>query len=84
MRVAQCAASFVRLNSVKQKNNKMPMLTDLQGQIEKITYSDEESGFTIAKVKVDRQRDPVTVVGNLMYPVPGVILKVKVEWANHP
>ncbi|MFV9645548.1 MAG: ATP-dependent RecD-like DNA helicase [Desulfobacterales bacterium] len=60
------------------------MLTDLQGQIENITYSDEESGFTIAKVKVDGQRDPVTVVGNLMSPVPGVILKMKGEWANHP
>jgi len=62
----------------------MPMLTDLQGQIEKITYSDEESGFTIAKVKVDGQPEPVTVVGNLMSPVPGVILKMKGEWANHP
>ena len=60
------------------------MLIDLQGQIEKITYLDEESGFTIAKVKVDGQRDPVTVVGNLMSPVPGVILKMKGEWANHP
>ena len=60
------------------------MLTDLQGQIEKITYSDEESGFTIAKVKMDGQPEPVTVVGNLMSPVPGVILKMKGEWANHP
>ncbi len=60
------------------------MLMDLQGQIEKITYSDEESGFTIAKVKVDGQREQVTVVGNLMSPVPGVILKMKGEWANHP
>ncbi|MEA3428796.1 MAG: ATPase, T2SS/T4P/T4SS family, partial [Thermodesulfobacteriota bacterium] len=74
----------MQLNSVKQKNNKKPILMDLQGQIEKITYSDEESGFTIAKVKVDEQQDPVTVVGNLMSPVPGVILKMKGEWANHP
>jgi exodeoxyribonuclease V alpha subunit len=62
----------------------MPMLMDLQGQIENITYSDEESGFTIAKVKVDGQQEPVTVVGKLMSPVPGVILKMKGEWANHP
>ena len=60
------------------------MLMDLQGQIENITYSDEESGFTIAKVKVDGHRDRVTVVGNLMSPVQGVILKMKGEWANHP
>ncbi|MDO9566955.1 MAG: ATP-dependent RecD-like DNA helicase [Candidatus Desulfaltia sp.] len=60
------------------------MLTDLQGQIEKITYSDKESGFTIAKVKVEGQPEPVTVVGNLTSPVPGIILKMKGEWADHP
>ncbi|MDA3835924.1 MAG: helix-hairpin-helix domain-containing protein, partial [Spirochaetales bacterium] len=60
------------------------MLTDLQGQIEKIAYSDKESGFTIAKVKVEGQPEPVTVVGKLISPVPGVILKVKGEWADHP
>jgi len=60
------------------------MLIDLQGRIEKITYSDKESGFTIAKVKVDGQVEPVTVVGKLMSPVPGVILKMKGEWADHP
>ena len=28
------------------------MLTDLSGQIERITFTNEENGFTIAKVKV--------------------------------
>ena len=28
------------------------MLADLQGQIERITYTNEENGYTIAKVKV--------------------------------
>lgn len=60
------------------------MLADLHGQIEKITYSDKESGFTIAKVKVEGQPEPVTVVGNLTSPVQGIILKMKGEWANHP
>ena len=46
------------------------MLTDLQGQIERITYTNEENGFTIAKIKVYGQRDLVTVVGNLMAPIP--------------
>ena len=27
------------------------MLADLQGQIERITYTNDEDGFTIAKVK---------------------------------
>ena len=60
------------------------MLTDLQGQIERITYSNEENGYTIAKVKVYGRRDLVTVVGNFMAPMPGEILKMQGEWANHP
>ena len=32
------------------------MLTDLQGQIERITYTNDENGFTIAKVKVYGRR----------------------------
>ena len=60
------------------------MLADLQGQIERITYTNEENGFTIARVKVYGQRDLVTVVGRLMAPTPGEILKMRGEWANHP
>jgi exodeoxyribonuclease V alpha subunit len=53
------------------------MLTNLQGQIERITYSNDEAGYTIAKVKVYGRRDLVTVVGNFMAPMPGEIL-----WRN--
>jgi exodeoxyribonuclease V alpha subunit len=60
------------------------MLADLQGQIERITYTNEENGFTIAKVKVKGRRDLVTVVGNLMAPTPGEILQMQGEWGNHP
>jgi len=60
------------------------MLVELQGQIERITYTNEKNGFTIARLKVYGQNDLVTVVGNLMAPMPGEILKMKGEWANHP
>jgi len=60
------------------------MLTELSGQIERITYTNEENGFTIARVKVSGQRDLVTVVGNLMSPAPGETLKMSGEWMNHP
>jgi len=60
------------------------VLADLQGQIERITYTNIENGFTIAKVKVYGHRDLVTVVGNLMSPMAGEIIKMKGEWANHP
>lgn len=60
------------------------MLTDLQGQIERITYTNDETGYTIAKLKVYGRRDLVTVVGNFMAPTPGEILKMQGEWSNHP
>jgi len=59
------------------------MFSDLEGQIERITYTNEENGFTIAKLKVYGRLDLVTVVGNLMAPTPGEILKLKGEWTNH-
>jgi len=60
------------------------MLIELTGRIERITYTNEENGFTIAKVKIPQQQDFVTVVGNLMSPTPGETLKMKGEWTHHP
>ncbi|MGB6011594.1 MAG: ATP-dependent RecD-like DNA helicase [Desulfobacterales bacterium] len=60
------------------------MLTELSGQIERITYTNEENGFTIARVKVHGQQDLITVVGYLMSPTPGETLNLKGEWVHHP
>jgi exodeoxyribonuclease V alpha subunit len=60
------------------------MPTELSGQIERITYTSEETGFTIAKVKVRGQRDLVTVVGKLLSPTPGEVLEMSGEWTRHP
>ncbi len=60
------------------------MFAELEGQIEKITYTSVETGFTIAKVKVDGHRGLVAVVGNIAAPTVGEIIKMKGEWVNHP
>jgi exodeoxyribonuclease V alpha subunit len=57
---------------------------ELKGQIETITYRNEENGYTIAKVKVDGRRDLVTVVGSLLSPNPGEVLKLEGQWDYHP
>lgn len=59
-------------------------MTELQGQIESITFFDEESGFTIARVKVRGSRDLVTCVGSMANPIPGEVLSMEGEWINHP
>jgi len=60
------------------------MLTELAGQIEKITFTNEENGFTIARVKVHGSRGLVTVVGTMMAPMAGEILEMRGEWSTHP
>lgn len=60
------------------------MLTELSGQIERITYTNEENGYSIAKVKVHGKGELVTVVGNIMAPKPGEILQMRGVWTNHP
>ena len=60
------------------------MPTRLSGQIERITFTSEETGFTIAQVKVHGRRELVTVVGNLLAPSPGEVLEMHGEWTRHP
>jgi exodeoxyribonuclease V alpha subunit len=60
------------------------MVVELSGQIEHITFFSEESGYTVAKVKVHGHWDLVTVVGNMISPLPGEIIKMKGEWSSHP
>ena len=59
-------------------------LDRLSGQIERVTYTNDENGYTIARVKVYGRRDLVTVVGNIVAPTPGAVLKMAGEWTTHP
>jgi len=60
------------------------MLIELQGQLERITYYNEESHYTIAKLKVEGQRNLVTVIGNLVTVSPGEVLRLTGSWEIHP
>ena len=60
------------------------MTEELAGQIEHITFTNEESGYTIAKVRVSGRLEPLTIVGNLLAPTPGEFLRMTGEWIRHP
>ncbi|MFH1137700.1 MAG: ATP-dependent RecD-like DNA helicase [Pseudomonadota bacterium] len=60
------------------------MTTELQGQVERITYSNEETGFTVARVRVQGLREPAVVVGTLPSIRPGEFLTMKGECGRHP
>jgi len=59
-------------------------MVSLSGQVERITFASEESGYTVARLKVYGRHDLVTVVGALMAPAPGEILKMRGHWSSHP
>ena len=59
-------------------------LSKIQGQIERITFANEENGFTIARLKTKGEKDLVTVVGSLPGINPGEVLELLGEWSNHP
>ena len=44
------------------------MVEELEGHIESITYTNEENGYTIARVRVDSHDELITIVGNLVSP----------------
>ena len=60
------------------------MPSTINGQIERITFHNEENGFSILKVKVRGQKGLVTAVGSFMAPTPGQVIKATGEWRNHP
>ncbi|MFW6052662.1 MAG: ATP-dependent RecD-like DNA helicase [Desulfosalsimonas sp.] len=54
------------------------------GQIERVTYTNPENGYTVARVRVRGRREPVTVVGRFMEPTPGEVLEMTGSWKIHP
>ena len=54
----------------------------LCGEIVRTTYANEETGFTIAKMKVKGMGE-VTVVGQLMNPPGGTFLEASGQFENH-
>jgi exodeoxyribonuclease V alpha subunit len=56
----------------------------LNGVLEHITYTNEDTGYTVARVATDRGGDPVTVVGPLLGAQAGEHLHLEGRWRNHP
>ena len=57
---------------------------ELEGQIERITYLNEETGYTVAKVSVPGFVSHITIVGKLLALAPGEVLQMNGVWENHP
>ncbi|MBT2510644.1 ATP-dependent RecD-like DNA helicase [Streptomyces sp. ISL-98] len=57
----------------------------VEGVLERITYANEETGYTVARVDTGRGGgDLLTVVGSLLGAQPGESLRMAGRWASHP
>ncbi|MGW2653046.1 SF1B family DNA helicase RecD2 [Streptomyces sp. NPDC001478] len=62
-----------------------PHLAVLEGVLERITYANEENGYTVARVDTGRgSGDLLTVVGSLLGAQPGESLRMEGRWGSHP
>ena len=66
-----------------QQTGAAPLAT-LDAVLERITYANEETGYTVARVATDRSGDLLTVVGALLGAQPGESLRLRGRWASHP
>jgi len=55
----------------------------LEAVLERITYANQETGYTVARVAVRRFSDLVTVVGPLLGAQPGESLRLQGRWTSH-
>ncbi|WTG91073.1 ATP-dependent RecD-like DNA helicase [Kitasatospora sp. NBC_01560] len=60
-------------------------LAQVDGVLERITYANEETGYTVARVDTGRGgNDLLTVVGALLGAQPGESLRLHGRWGSHP
>src|SRR5262245_630124 len=56
----------------------------VEGTVERVTYSNEESGWTVLRLLVPGRRDPLPVIGNLPGAQPGEWISARGQFRYHP
>jgi len=60
------------------------MSDHLHGTVERVTYYNEETGYSVIRLNVPGRSDLVTVVGSLPEVQPGESLRLEGLWTTHP
>lgn len=60
------------------------MLETVKGVVERITFHNDENGYTVAKLLPERSKTPITILGNFTNPVVGESLICRGTWSTHP
>jgi exodeoxyribonuclease V alpha subunit len=61
-----------------------PSTEHLQGIVERVTYHAEDSGYTVARLKVPSTRDLLTIIGRFPDIHAGQTLRLTGYWRDHP
>jgi exodeoxyribonuclease V alpha subunit len=56
----------------------------LQGEIQRITFANDENGYAVIRLKVKGHSETVTAVGTIISPKTGDILNLTGHWSVHP
>ncbi|OEV02794.1 ATP-dependent RecD-like DNA helicase [Streptomyces oceani] len=56
----------------------------LEGVLERVTYANEDNGYTVARVDSGRGGELLTVVGSLLGAQVGESLRMEGRWGSHP
>ena len=59
-------------------------MVEIKGQIERVTYFNEENGYVVARLKAEGHLELVTIVGTVPGINAGEVLTLKGEWQSHP
>lgn len=57
-------------------------LIEIRGVLERVVFHNEENGYTVFRIKRDKTKDPVSVVGHMHEPQPGISLAVFGHWVE--
>jgi len=60
----------------------MEAYSTLQGTLERFTFVNEDTNYTVARFKIEGKRDLTTIVGNMVSVNPGETLKLEGYWVN--
>jgi exodeoxyribonuclease V alpha subunit len=69
---------------VKNESGQTANLQFLEGTLERITFQNEENGYTVARLIPRGKTSEVTVVGALTGVSVGALLRLEGIWSNHP
>jgi len=78
-----------RSATAKGRSSETEQSDQIHGTVERVTYYDEETGYSVIRLQVPGRHDPtgrglVTVVGHLPEVNPGESLRLEGVWTNHP